>query len=138
MSTAIESPKSREVELAEELLHGNAAAFDEFVNIFQSKIFQYTLMMCGHREDAEEVAQDTLLKVFENFDQLQDARNVRAWVFRIARNACLMKRRKSVFAPKTELSLRIIFRARKKTEAASGCRSPIGAGFPRASCCKSS
>lgn len=105
MSTAIESPKSREVELAEELLRGNAAAFDEFVNIFQSKIFQYTLMMCGHREDAEEVAQDTLLKVFENFDQLQDARNVRAWVFRIARNACLMKRRKSVFAPKTELSL---------------------------------
>lgn len=93
------------MELAEELLHGNAAAFDEFVNIFQSKIFQYTLMMCGHREDAEEVAQDTLLKVFENFDQLQDARNVRAWVFRIARNACLMKRRKSVFAPKTELSL---------------------------------
>ncbi len=93
------------MELAEELLRGNAAAFDEFVNIFQSKIFQYTLMMCGHREDAEEVAQDTLLKVFENFDQLQDARNVRAWVFRIARNACLMKRRKSVFAPKTELSL---------------------------------
>ncbi len=93
------------MELAEELLRGNAAAFDEFVSIFQSKIFQYTLMMCGHREDAEEVAQDTLLKVFENFDQLQDARNVRAWVFRIARNACLMKRRKSVFAPKTELSL---------------------------------
>ena len=105
MSTVIESPKSREVELAEELLRGNTAAFDEFVNIFQSKIFQHTLMMCGHREDAEEVAQDTLLKVFENFDQLQDARNVRAWVFRIARNACLMKRRKSVFAPKTELSL---------------------------------
>jgi RNA polymerase sigma-70 factor (ECF subfamily) len=51
------------------------------------------------------VAQDTLLKVFENFDQLQDARNVRAWVFRIAKNACLIKRRKSVFAPKTELSL---------------------------------
>lgn len=105
MATVTVSPKSREVELAEELLSGNAAAFDEFVDIFQSKIYQYSLMMCGHREDAEEVAQDTLLKVFENFDQLQDARNVRAWVFRIARNACLMKRRRSVFAPKTELSL---------------------------------
>ncbi|MCC6262128.1 MAG: sigma-70 family RNA polymerase sigma factor [Bryobacterales bacterium] len=105
MSTQAEAPRSRDVELAEELLRGNAEAFDEFVRLFQSKLYQYSLMMCGHREDAEEVAQDTLLKVFENFDQLQDARNVRAWVFRIARNACLMKRRKSVYAPKTELSL---------------------------------
>ncbi|MDZ7638374.1 MAG: sigma-70 family RNA polymerase sigma factor [Bryobacterales bacterium] len=105
MSTVPVVPKSREVQLAEELLGGNAAAFDEFVGVFRSKIFKYSLMMCGHREDAEEVAQDTLLKVFENFDQLQDPRNVKAWVFRIAKNACLIKRRKSVFAPKTELSL---------------------------------
>jgi RNA polymerase sigma-70 factor (ECF subfamily) len=105
MSSLATAPKSREVELAEQLLAGNREVFDEFVNVFRSKVFQYSLLMCGHREDAEEVAQDTLLKVFENFDQLQDARNVRAWVFRIAKNACLIKRRKSVFAPKTELSL---------------------------------
>lgn len=61
--------------------------------------------MCGQREDAEEVAQDTLLKVFENFDQLREPERVRPWIFRIARNACLMKRRKSVFAPAHELSL---------------------------------
>lgn len=101
----IAANKSREVELAEELLAGDGAAFDEFVSLFRSRIFQYSLLMCGQRDDAEEVAQDTLLKVFENFDQLQDARNVRAWVFRIAKNACLLKRRKSVFAPKSELSL---------------------------------
>jgi RNA polymerase sigma-70 factor (ECF subfamily) len=61
--------------------------------------------MCGQREDAEEVAQDTLLKVFESFDQLQDPERVKAWVFRIAKNYCLMKRRKSVFAPDREYSL---------------------------------
>lgn len=61
--------------------------------------------MCGHREDAEEVAQETLLKVFENFDHLHEPERVRPWVFRIAKNACLMKRRKSVFAPSQELSL---------------------------------
>lgn len=105
MSTIAAAPKNREVELAALLLAGNREVFDEFVTVFRSKVFQYSLLMCGHREDAEEVAQDTLLKVFENFDQLQDARNVRAWVFRIAKNACLIKRRKSVFAPKTELSL---------------------------------
>ena len=30
--------------------------------------------MCGQREDAEEVAQETLLKVFESFDQLREPR----------------------------------------------------------------
>jgi len=62
-------------------------------------------LMCGQREDAEDVAQETLFKVFESFDQLRKPERVRPWVFRIARNACLMKRRKSVFAPSQELSL---------------------------------
>ncbi|RPI12095.1 MAG: sigma-70 family RNA polymerase sigma factor [Acidobacteriales bacterium] len=97
--------KEAEVELARELAAGNLAAFDDFVESFRTRLFQYSLLVCGHREDAEEVAQDTLLKVFENFDQLREPEHVRAWVFRIARNACLMKRRKSVFAPTQELSL---------------------------------
>jgi RNA polymerase sigma-70 factor (ECF subfamily) len=94
-----------EVEWAKRLLEGDAAAFTPFVESFQSKVFQYTWMMCGQREDAEEVAQDTLLKVFESFDQLREPEHVKAWVFRIARNYCLMKRRRSVFAPDRELSL---------------------------------
>lgn len=84
---------------------GDAEAFDRFVEHFRAKIFHYSWLMCGHREDAEEVAQDTLLKVFESFGQLREPERVRPWVFRIARNACLMKRRKSVFAPSQELSL---------------------------------
>jgi RNA polymerase sigma-70 factor (ECF subfamily) len=80
-------------------------AFDSFVEVFRKKIFSYSLQMCGHREDAEEVAQDALLKAFQNFDQLREPERVRPWLFRIARNACLMKRRKSVFAPTQELSL---------------------------------
>jgi RNA polymerase sigma-70 factor (ECF subfamily) len=84
---------------------GHAGAFDEFVEHFRSKIFQYSWMMCGQREDAEEVAQETLLRVFESFSDLRDPERVRSWVFRIAKNACLMKRRKSVFAPDHELSL---------------------------------
>ncbi len=84
---------------------GKPEAFDRVVDAFRSKIFQYTLLMCGHREDAEEVTQDTLMKVFETVDQLREPERIRPWVFRIARNACLMKRRKSVFAPTQELSI---------------------------------
>lgn len=101
----VATDKRQEIQLARDLIEGKPEAFDRFVEVFRSKVFQYALMMCGHREDAEEVAQDTLFKVFENFDQLRDPERVRPWVFRIARNACYMKRRKSVFAPTQELSL---------------------------------
>ena len=97
--------RDTEVALARQLIAGEPEAFDRFVEHFRAKIFHYSWLMCGQREDAEEVAQETLLKVFESFDHLREPERVRPWVFRIAKNACLMKRRKSVFAPSKELSL---------------------------------
>jgi RNA polymerase sigma-70 factor (ECF subfamily) len=94
-----------ETELARALLAGETNAFEKFVEHFRSKVFHYSWVMCGCKEDAEEVAQETLLKAFESFDQLREPERVRAWVFRIARNVCLMHRRKSIFAPAHELSL---------------------------------
>ncbi len=97
--------RDTEVKLARQLIAGEPEAFDRFVEHFRAKIFHYSWLMCGQREDAEEVAQETLLKVFESFAHLREPERVRPWVFRIAKNACLMKRRKSVFAPSQELSL---------------------------------
>ena len=94
-----------EIELARRLIAGDSSALDEFIGAFRGKVFQYSFLMCGQREDAEEVAQETLLKVFEHFDQLREPEHIRAWVFRIAKNVCSMRRRKSVFAPQEEISL---------------------------------
>jgi RNA polymerase sigma-70 factor (ECF subfamily) len=102
--TASDSQR-QEIELARQLVAGEPGAFERFVELFRKKVFQYSLLVCGHHEDAEEVAQDALFKVFEKLDQLREPERIRPWVFRIARNACLMKRRKSVFAPERELSL---------------------------------
>jgi len=94
-----------ETELARALLAGETGAFERFVAHFRSKVFHYSWLMCGLPEDAEEVAQETLLKVFENIGQLREPERVRPWVFRIARNACLMQRRRSLFAPAHEVPL---------------------------------
>ena len=94
-----------ETELARALVAGEPEAFERFVDHFRAKVFHYSWLMCGRPEDAEEVAQETLLKVFENLGQLREPERVRSWVFRIAKNVCLMQRRKSVFAPAHELSL---------------------------------
>lgn len=103
----MESSVSRleDSQLVEELQAGVTGAFERFVEIFRPKLFQYTWVMCRQREDAEEVSQETLLLALQNFGQLRDGAQLRPWIFRIARNACLTKRRKSVFAPAQELSL---------------------------------
>ena len=108
--------REQEVELARRLIAGEPEAFEQFVEHFRSKIFQYSWLMCGQREDAEEVAQETLLKVFESFGGLRQPEHVRQWVFRIAKNACLMKRRKSVFAPARELSLDALMPAKSGSD----------------------
>ena len=112
-----------EVDLARRLLAGDAEAFERFVEHFRAKIFHYSWLMCGDREDAEEVAQETLLKVFQSSDQLREPEKVRSWVFRIAKNACLTKRRKSIFAPSREISLDELMPA--KTSDGTGVRIEI-------------
>lgn len=104
--------RAAEIELARQLLEGKPEAFDRFVDHFRAKIFNYSRIVCGHREDAEEVVQETLFKVFENFGQLREPEHVRAWVLRIAKNACMMKRRKSIYAPQQEVSLDELMPAR--------------------------
>lgn len=96
---------STDLELARALLAAEPGAFDAFVEAYRTKLFNYSFLMCGQREDAEEVAQETLMKVFASFDQLREPERLKSWVFRIAKNFCLMKRRKSVFAPEVEISL---------------------------------
>lgn len=91
--------------MAEALLAGAPEAFDRFVEHFRSKVFHYSWLMCGRPQDAEEVAQETLLQAFRHLEHLRDPASVRAWIFRIARNVCLMRRRRSVFAPAEELPL---------------------------------
>lgn len=99
--------RAEEAQLATQLLAREPAAFEAFARHFGGKIFHYSWLMCGQREDAEEVAQETLMRVFESLDQLREPALVRPWVFRIAKNVCLMKRRRSLFAPQPgqELSL---------------------------------
>lgn len=107
--------RDQEIEITRRLLAGDPEAFDRFVEHFRGKIFNYSWLMCGQRDDAEEVAQETLMNVFENLSQLREPERVKPWVFRIAKNACLTKRRRSVFAPPPshEISLDQLMPARQ-------------------------
>jgi RNA polymerase sigma-70 factor, ECF subfamily len=45
--------------------------------------------MLGSLEDAEEIAQDSLLRAWQRLDELRENAAAKAWLYRIATNACL-------------------------------------------------
>ena len=73
------------------------AAYDEFLELFGRRLLGFGMRMCGDRDDAQEVVQDTLLKTFQSVQDLKSREAFTGWLYRIATNACLMKRRKSKF-----------------------------------------
>jgi len=92
-------------DLLEKIKVEDPAAFDLFVDRFGDRIFGFGLRMCGEREDARDVLQDTLLKAFTSLKDLRHPEAMKSWVYRVAANACLMKRRRGKFEPARELSL---------------------------------
>jgi RNA polymerase sigma-70 factor (ECF subfamily) len=80
-------------------------AFDEFVRRFGRRIYAFGMKFCGEREDAKDVLQDTLIQAYRSLRELEHPAAMTSWLYRVAANACLMKRRKGKFEPEVEISL---------------------------------
>ncbi len=64
----------------------------DFWEIYDKHYFsvkRFILRMVGDAWAAEDLTQDTFIKVSKNLNQLEDSSKFRAWVFRIARNLCI-------------------------------------------------
>lgn len=91
--------------LAEALVAGDPDAFAPFVRRYGPLLLNFGIRICGHREDAEEVLQETLLKAYRSLENLRDPGALKSWIYRIAANTCLRMRRKGKHEPERELSL---------------------------------
>ena len=94
-----------ETKLLQQIQGGEPGAFDRFVSLFEDRIYRFGVRMCGEREDARDVLQDTLIQAYVSLKDLRHPEALRSWVYRVAANACLMMRRKGKFEPQREVSL---------------------------------
>jgi RNA polymerase sigma-70 factor (ECF subfamily) len=78
---------------------GDAAAMEDLLMRAQQVAYRFSLLVCGHAEDAEDVMQEALIRTYKHVDSIKDPSAFRTWLFRTVRNACLMKRRKRVGEP---------------------------------------
>lgn len=92
-------------ELLRRIREDEPGAFEAFVDAYGDRIYGFGIRMCGEREDARDVLQDTLLQAYRGLKDLQHPEALKSWLFRVAANACRMKRRKGKYEPARELSL---------------------------------
>lgn len=91
--------------LLERIRRDEPGAFDAFVSAYGDRIYGFGRRVCGESEDARDVVQDTLLQAYLSLKDLEHPEALRSWLYRVAANACFMKRRKGKFEPARELSL---------------------------------
>ena len=91
--------------LLESARGGDAAALEALLRAVQPQIYRFSMKMCRHTEDAEDVLQDSMMTLARSFRDFRGASSLSTWLFTITRSFCIKKRRKSKFAPEREESL---------------------------------
>lgn len=100
-------PPSNEQALIEASRAGDSAALEELVRAHQARVYNFAMRMCRNVEDAKDILQETFLGVLRSIRDFREESRFTTWLYRIASNACLKKRRRGVHDPEPaqELSL---------------------------------
>jgi RNA polymerase sigma-70 factor (ECF subfamily) len=76
-------------ELAQRVSSGDLQAYAELVRRYQAQVYNTCYRLLGERRDAEDLAQDTFIRVHQRFASYNPAMPFGPWVRRIAANLCL-------------------------------------------------
>src|SRR5437868_8337293 len=106
-----------EIEQAIALLQrGDDESLEQALVLLQNTVLSFSMRVCGHREDAEDTMQEVLLKSVPQLPKFDSPKALVVWLYKVAKNRCLMSRRKSKFAPARELSLEELMPGRGELE----------------------
>ncbi|MFT5374539.1 MAG: RNA polymerase sigma-70 factor (ECF subfamily) [Candidatus Latescibacterota bacterium] len=83
-----------DVELVRRARSGDLDAFEWLLGRHQQRVLRVVLSIVKEPMDAEEVAQEVFLTVFEKIDKFRGDASFTTWLHRVAVNAALMQRRK--------------------------------------------
>lgn len=90
---SISPPSQRELELLRRVRAGERQLFHELVRPYERAVFITAYGILHDHADAEEAAQDTMLKALIHLDQLAAPDKFKSWLLQIAVNEARLKRR---------------------------------------------
>lgn len=78
----------------DKVLEGDVSAYSMIVDKHKDLVFTVALRIVRNREDAEEIAQDTFLKVYQSLKSFKKESKFSTWLYRIVYNTAISKIRK--------------------------------------------
>lgn len=93
----VESAKqalSADAVLIERILAGETDLFLQLIQPYEKSIYLLAYSVLKNEADAEDAAQETVLKAFTHLQQLSSAEKLKSWVLQIAMNEARIRRRK--------------------------------------------
>src|SRR5437763_15444974 len=79
--------------LLKRLQAGDEEALTELSNAYRFKVYQLAFRYLRNKEDAEEVTQDVLYKVYRNVGAFRGDSALSSWIYRITFNAAMSRLR---------------------------------------------
>lgn len=92
-------------ELIRRSLLGDQAAMADLVDQFRGDVFGLCYRMLGHRQDAEDTAQEAFVRALRSLGRFDRRREFRPWLLAIAANRCrtVLAARRKVPKPSSEV-----------------------------------
>jgi RNA polymerase sigma-70 factor (ECF subfamily) len=87
---------TRDAETLERCRAGDERAYRELVDRYRRQVYSLAYRMVRSAEDAEDITQETFVRVFRSLDRYDPRRPFTAWLFTIAARLCIdaIRRRK--------------------------------------------
>lgn len=102
----VNPPSSFAIDVPDSLLararQGETAAFEQLYRWFERPVFTLALRLTGEREEAQDVLQDTMLKLFDRIRDFRGDAPFWGWLRQIAVNEALMRLRRRGRLPATD------------------------------------
>ena len=85
--------------LIEEIASGDTSAFKTIIERYQSLVLNIAFRFIGNPHDAEDIAQEAFLRLFQNANYYKPTAKFKTWFWRIVTNLCLdfLKKKKPVY-----------------------------------------
>jgi len=91
--TVVSGQTDQEAQLIEQARQGDEVAWAKLVTQHQDAVFRLAFLLLGNPDDAQDVAQDALIRAFYALDSFDTTRPLRPWLLRITSNLVSNKRR---------------------------------------------
>lgn len=88
------SLRQAEAELIERICKGEKALFHDLIRPHEERVYVTALAILRNPADAEDVAQEAVLKAFKNLSQFRGESSFRTWLIRVTINEARMRLRK--------------------------------------------